>query len=67
MLHNIARWLQQPLIIPRVKTYLLRNKSIRPNRSVFLQVKTYLLLNNSRWLNRLVFLRRVKTYLLCNN
>ena len=63
---NISHQLYQPVIIPKVKMCLLRNKSIRLNRSVFLRVKTYLLRNNFRSLNRLVILRRVKTYLLHN-
>ena len=67
MLRNISRCLNRPVILRRVKTHLLRNKSIRLTWPVFLRVKTYLLLNNSRSLNRLVLVRRVKRYLLCNN
>ena len=47
MLRINWRWLNRPVILRRVNTYLLRNKSIRLNQLVFLcRVKTYLLRNN---------------------
>ena len=63
MLRNNRRWLNWPVILRRVKMYLLRNKSIRLIRPVFLQVKTYLLRNVLFGHNLQVIRWPVKTYL----
>ena len=47
MLCNNWRWLHRPVILPRVKTYLLLNNSPSRNWLEFLhRIKTYLLRNN---------------------